>query len=69
MPEEFTKKWGNQETPGQLRYYLDSAIKNIESKLEVKSEEAKKILMEASIVAKQKMKEKEDMEKTLNQLK
>jgi division protein CdvB (Snf7/Vps24/ESCRT-III family) len=69
LPDKFAKKWGTQETSGQLRYHLDAAIKGIESKLEVKSEEAKKILMEASIVANQKMKEKENREKDLNQLK
>jgi len=58
LPKKFAKVWGAEETPGQLRGYLDSAIKGIESKLEVKSEEAKKILMQAAAVAEQKKKEK-----------
>jgi len=58
LPKKFTKAWGAEETPGQLRGYLDLAIKGIESKLEVKSEDAKKILMEAAAVAEQKKKEK-----------
>ena len=60
LPKKFAKVWGAEEAPGQLRGYLDLAIKGIESKLEVKSEEAKKILMEAAAVAKQRKKEKGD---------
>ena len=56
MPKKFAKVWGAEEAPGQLRGYLDLAIKGMESKLEVKSEEAKKILMEASAVAEQRKK-------------
>lgn len=58
MPKKFAKVWGAEGAPGQLRGYLDQAIKSIDSKLQVKSEEAKKILMEAAAVAKQKKKEK-----------